>query len=118
MKRRPTQRIRSWSLSNPTAGGRWSPAPRAASSISMFASRARARRSSLPSDLFAAGLTSPAMAEAASGRAWLAALLEVEAALAEAGSAAGLVPADAAAAIRGACQPDRFDIERIGAEAV
>jgi 3-carboxy-cis,cis-muconate cycloisomerase len=58
------------------------------------------------------------MAQATSGRAWLAAMLEVEAALAEAESAAGLVPADAAAAIRAACHPDRFDAEQIGREAV
>jgi 3-carboxy-cis,cis-muconate cycloisomerase len=58
------------------------------------------------------------MAEATSGLAWLGAMLEVEAALAEAESAAGLVPADAAAAIRAACRPDRFDIERIGLDAV
>jgi 3-carboxy-cis,cis-muconate cycloisomerase len=58
------------------------------------------------------------MAEATSDRAWLAAMLEVEAALAEAESAAGLVPAEAAAAIRAACVPDRFDVERIGLEAV
>ena len=58
------------------------------------------------------------MAEATSDRAWLAALLDVEAALAEAESAAGLVPADAAAAIRAACQPNRFDIEQIGREAI
>jgi len=72
----------------------------------------------LPSDLFVASLTSPAMAEATSGRAWLAAMLEVEAALADAESAAGLVPADAAVAIRAACQAGRFDIEQIGLEAV
>ena len=58
------------------------------------------------------------MAEATSDRAWLAAMLEVEATLAEAESAAGLVPAEAAAAIRAACEPDRFDIEQIGREAV
>jgi 3-carboxy-cis,cis-muconate cycloisomerase len=58
------------------------------------------------------------MAEATSDQAWLAAMLEVEAALAEAESAAGLVPAEAAAAIRAACRPDHFDVERIGREAV
>jgi len=58
------------------------------------------------------------MAEATSDRAWLAAMLEVEAALAEAESAAGLVPVEAAAAIRAACRPDNFDVERIGRDAV
>jgi 3-carboxy-cis,cis-muconate cycloisomerase len=86
---------------------------------SMFASRELARQFSLPSDkLFGPSLTSPEMAEATSDAAWLAALLEVEAALAEAESKVGLVPADAAAAIRIACEPARFDIEQIGLEAV
>jgi 3-carboxy-cis,cis-muconate cycloisomerase len=58
------------------------------------------------------------MAEATSDQAWLAAMLEVEAGLAEAESAAGLVPVEAAAAIRAACRPDQFDVERIGREAV
>ncbi len=58
------------------------------------------------------------MAEATSDRAWLAALLEVEASLAEAESAAGLVPAEAAAAIREACRPDDFDLEKIGLDAM
>jgi 3-carboxy-cis,cis-muconate cycloisomerase len=58
------------------------------------------------------------MAEATSGRAWLAAMLEAEAALAEAESAAGLVPVDAAAAIRAVCDAGRFDVDRIGMEAV
>jgi 3-carboxy-cis,cis-muconate cycloisomerase len=58
------------------------------------------------------------VAEATSDRAWLAAMLEVEAALAEVESAAGLVPAEAAAAIRAACDPARFDVEQIGREAV
>ncbi len=58
------------------------------------------------------------MAEATSDGAWLAAMLAVEAALAEAECAVGLVPTEAAAAIRDACQADRFDVERIGLEAV
>jgi 3-carboxy-cis,cis-muconate cycloisomerase len=86
----------------------------------MSASRAPARPSSLPSDrLFGPSLTTPAMAEATSDRAWLAAMLEVEAGLAEAESAAGLMPAEAAAAIRAACEAvDSFDIDQIGREAV
>ena len=47
--------------------------------------------------------------DAVSDRAWLAALLDVEAALARAEADAGVIPADAAAAIFDACDADRFD---------
>jgi 3-carboxy-cis,cis-muconate cycloisomerase len=47
--------------------------------------------------------------DAVSDRAWLAALLDVEAALARAEAGAGVIPADAAAAIFDACNADRFD---------
>jgi 3-carboxy-cis,cis-muconate cycloisomerase len=57
------------------------------------------------------------MAEAVSDSAWLAAMLEVEAALAGVEAAAGLVPAAAAAAIAGACDPTRFDLEQLGRHA-
>jgi 3-carboxy-cis,cis-muconate cycloisomerase len=73
----------------------------------------------LPSDrLFGPSLTTPAMAEAVSDLAWLAAMLEVETALAEAEAAEGLLPAEAAAAIRAASDPALFDLERLGLEAV
>jgi 3-carboxy-cis,cis-muconate cycloisomerase len=49
------------------------------------------------------------LADAVSGRAWLAAMLEGERALAAAGAAAGVVPADTAAAIAEACTVDGFD---------
>ena len=49
------------------------------------------------------------LADAVSGRAWLAAMLEGERALAAAGAAAGVVPADTAAAIADACTVDGFD---------
>jgi 3-carboxy-cis,cis-muconate cycloisomerase len=49
--------------------------------------------------------------DAVSGRAWLAAMLEAERALASAGAAAGVVPAEAAAAIADACSVDAFDWE-------
>ena len=59
------------------------------------------------------------MAEATSDRAWLVAMLEVEAGLADAESAVGLVPVEAAAAIRAACEAvDRFDIDQLGREAI
>lgn len=51
-------------------------------------------------------------------QAWLAAMLEVEAALAEAEAECGLVPTEAAAAIRAACDPSRFDLTAIGQEAI
>jgi 3-carboxy-cis,cis-muconate cycloisomerase len=73
----------------------------------------------LPSDrLFGPSLTTPRMAEAVGDDAWLAAILRFEAALASAQSRAGLIPADAAAAIRAACDPARFDLAAIGRDAV
>jgi 3-carboxy-cis,cis-muconate cycloisomerase len=51
--------------------------------------------------------------EAVSARSWLAAMLDAERALANAGAAAGIVPAPAAAAIAEACDPNRFDPERL-----
>jgi len=73
----------------------------------------------LPSDrLFGPASTTPEMAEAVSDHAWLAAMLEFEAALAGAEASAGLVPAAAAAAIAEACDPTRFDLEQLGRHAV
>lgn len=51
--------------------------------------------------------------DAVSGRAWLAAMLDVERALARAGEQAGLAPAAAAAAVTQACDPGRFDWDRL-----
>jgi 3-carboxy-cis,cis-muconate cycloisomerase len=50
---------------------------------------------------------------AVSGRAWLAAMLDAERALAAAGARVGLVPADAARAIGEACSVDGFDWRRL-----
>jgi len=73
----------------------------------------------LPSDrLFGPSLTTPQMAEAVGDDAWLAALLRFESALASAQSRAGLIPVDAAAAIRAACEPARFDLTALGRDAV
>jgi 3-carboxy-cis,cis-muconate cycloisomerase len=58
------------------------------------------------------------MAEAVGDDAWLAALLWFESALASAQSRAGLIPADAAATIRSACEPTRFDLAALGRDAV
>jgi 3-carboxy-cis,cis-muconate cycloisomerase len=47
-------------------------------------------------------------------RAMLQALLDAEAALARASAAAGVIPAAAAAAIAGCCDPGRFDVDALG----
>jgi 3-carboxy-cis,cis-muconate cycloisomerase len=52
--------------------------------------------------------------EAVSGRAWLQAMLDAEAALATAEARVGLVPHDAAAAIVSCCEATRFDPEELG----
>ena len=54
---------------------------------------------------------------AVSDRAWIAAMLEFEAALAAAEAEAGVIPGDAAAAIAAACAPERYDPEALGREA-
>jgi 3-carboxy-cis,cis-muconate cycloisomerase len=60
------------------------------------------------------GLFVPAEMRAAVGpRAWLEAMLDAERALVTAGATAGTVPADVAAEISAACDPDRFDFEQI-----
>jgi 3-carboxy-cis,cis-muconate cycloisomerase len=69
------------------------------------------------SQLFGPSLGSPEMDAAVADRAWLAAMLEVEAALAEAEAECGLVPVEAASAIRAACDPARFDLTWLGQEA-
>jgi 3-carboxy-cis,cis-muconate cycloisomerase len=54
--------------------------------------------------------------KAVADEAWLEAMLEVERALANAEAAAGVVPADAAAAIAEACVPGLFDIDALSEE--
>jgi 3-carboxy-cis,cis-muconate cycloisomerase len=56
--------------------------------------------------------------EGVSDRAWLAAMLDVEKALAIAGERAGVVPSNAAAEIALACDPDAFDTDDVGRRAV
>jgi 3-carboxy-cis,cis-muconate cycloisomerase len=51
--------------------------------------------------------------EALSDRAWLAAMLDAERALAAAEARAGVIPPEAAEAIAAACDPDRFDAAEI-----
>jgi 3-carboxy-cis,cis-muconate cycloisomerase len=62
---------------------------------------------------FAALFLPAAIREAVSDDAWLAAMLDAERALATAEARAGVIPAEAAAAIAAACDPGRFDIARI-----
>ena len=56
------------------------------------------------------------VADATSERAWLQAMLDVEAALAAAEAEVGIVPTSAAEAIAAACDPARFDIVLRGRE--
>jgi 3-carboxy-cis,cis-muconate cycloisomerase len=51
--------------------------------------------------------------EAVSGRAWLEAMLEVEAALARAEAAAGIVSPESAAAVAGACRAELYDLSEL-----
>jgi 3-carboxy-cis,cis-muconate cycloisomerase len=66
------------------------------------------------SDLFEALFVPDAIREAVSDRAWIAAMLEFEAALATAEALAGVIPDDAAEAIAVACDAERFDAEALG----
>src|SRR5215213_8935649 len=52
--------------------------------------------------------------EAISGRSWLQAMLDAEAALATAEARAGLIPHEAAAAIASCCEATNFDTEELG----
>ena len=58
---------------------------------------------------FAAMFVPDAIRDAVSERAWIAAMLDFEAALAAAEADLGLIPAGAAEAIAAACRPERFD---------
>ncbi len=62
--------------------------------------------------------STPAMLDAVSDRAWLQAMLDVEAALALAQATLGMVPEPAALAIAERCQAELFDIDALGAGAV
>ncbi|HSD01870.1 MAG TPA: hypothetical protein VLB81_05855, partial [Gaiellales bacterium] len=64
---------------------------------------------------FEAILVPDDLLEAVSDRAWLAALLEAERALANAEAIAGTIPAHAAAAIADRCRPELFDPVRLAA---
>lgn len=62
---------------------------------------------------FAAIFVSDELEDALSDRAWLAAMLDAERALANAGALAGVVPAAAAGAIAEECDADRFDVDEL-----
>src|SRR5436190_8715971 len=70
----------------------------------------------MPGDPFSGIFVPEAVAETTSGPAWLRAMLEFEAALAEAEAATGSIPTEAAEAIRSSCEVDAFDVDRLAAE--
>src|SRR5436305_1724823 len=112
-RRRPRTRFGSGAPSSTARASR-----RTTRSDSTSACRATARHPSLTSDSLFTPLFVPDAVEAAcSDRAWLAALLRFEAALAAAEAAAGVIPSDAADAIAAACEPDRFDAGLLGRQA-
>jgi 3-carboxy-cis,cis-muconate cycloisomerase len=84
---------------------------------STSASRDPARPSSSTSELFGGIYARGAVAAAVADAAWLRALLDVEAALARACVAEGLIPPQAGAAVVAACRPEEFDLAALGAEA-
>jgi 3-carboxy-cis,cis-muconate cycloisomerase len=67
--------------------------------------------------LFDAVLARGPVRAAVADRAWLQAMLDVEAALARAQAAAGVIAAEHADAIAAACRAERFDVVALGAEA-
>jgi 3-carboxy-cis,cis-muconate cycloisomerase len=66
--------------------------------------------------LFDALFVPDSLREAVSGRAWVAAMLEAERALAVAEGRLGVIPAEAAEQIAAACNPEAFDPEQLGVE--
>jgi 3-carboxy-cis,cis-muconate cycloisomerase len=69
------------------------------------------------SDLFGTLFLPDRMRDAVADEAWLAAMLEFEAALATAEARVGVIPEEAAAAIAAACDAERFEAETLGREA-
>ena len=69
------------------------------------------------SDLFGTLFLPDRVRDAVADEAWLAAMLEFEAALATAEARVGVIPGDAAAAIAAACDAERFEAEALGREA-
>ena len=71
----------------------------------------------MPEGLFDGVLARGPVRDAVSDAAWLRAMLDAEAALATAGAAVGLVPADAATRIRAACDTVEVDVAALGRDA-
>src|SRR5256885_3443002 len=81
--------------------------------------KANGRRCSLPSDaLFGPSLSTDVMLATVSDRAWVQAMLDVEAALARAEARIGLIPSRAAEGIAAQCRVDEFDVAQLGRAAV
>src|SRR5438128_2409549 len=81
--------------------------------------KANRRRCSLPSDaLFGPSLSTDLMLVTVSDRAWVQAMLDVEAALARGESRVGVIPAAAADGIATHCRVDEFDVAQLGRAAV
>ena len=73
----------------------------------------------MPSDaLFGPSLSTDVMLVTVSDRAWVQAMLDVEAALARAESRVGLIPSMAAEGIAAQCRVDEFDVAQLGRAAV
>ena len=73
----------------------------------------------MPSDaLFGPSLSTDLMLVTVSDRAWVQAMLDVEAALARAESRIGLIPSTAADGIASHCRVDEFDVAQLGKAAV
>jgi 3-carboxy-cis,cis-muconate cycloisomerase len=69
------------------------------------------------SDLFGTLFLPDRVRDAVADEAWIAAMLEFEAALATAEARVGAIPEEAAAAIAAACDAERFEAETLGREA-
>ena len=73
----------------------------------------------MPSDaLFGPSLSTDVMLATVSDRAWVQAMLDVEAALARAEARIGLIPSRAAEGIAAQCRVDEFDVAQLGRAAV
>ncbi len=70
----------------------------------------------MTSDLFGELFLPEDLRAATSDRAWVQAMLDFEAALAEAEAKTGVIPAEVAAAIAASCRADRFDAAALGRE--
>src|SRR2546425_7677813 len=115
----PPPPIRFSTSSSPRVGRPLSRRIAVACCTSTSGCRATGRRCSLPSDaLFGPSLSTDVMQATVSDRAWVQAMLDVEAALARAESRIGLIPSMAAEGIAAQCRVDEFDVAQLGRAAV